>query len=783
MGFNRVTYLLMITVLAADVVVAQEISSKPVRDSIPYIRVIDINKREFQRHDTVWVYSGICKTLKVSQYLIGKNNVLKQASASNKSIVVHGNIFYDFFFRSYADTPYYQRDFRQHTIRTSLNISVKDKYVFRFNGGIRVSNSPWFRNFFDGGLQFDQSSSLAKMKREAENKVAGMGIEKPELEMTEAALKEQLKKYNDLKRSLNGPDLTQLLIEERERNYYNSLKKQDPDLKKELNTKKDAVETKIKDSIENKIKGFVSEKMEGTDSAKNKVARLRDKADSTENKVSRYISEKKTQLDSLEKSIARLQHKADSLKNSVNKETGELKQKIAKATNTRELKKVLVDNNIPEDKKNKLDKVMADVKSIGIGRSFIDYSELTVNSVSLTGLSIEYNPKLYAAFAAGKIDYGFRDFMGRNKTSNKQQLLAGRVGWGNKDKMAVIVTAYTGKKYNYGSVLSDTVSSYINVAGYSVEGTIKKNENVGITAEVAKSTRPVTGRLNDTKEAGSLFRFSDHSNQAISIKGQTIIPETNTRLSGFFRKSGENFQSFSLFTYNTDQTAWSLKADQSFLKNRVNLLAMLRRNDFTNPFTEKTFKTKTVFTSVQLNIRVPKWPTISAGYHPGSQLYFIDRDRIRENVYYILNGSLIYTYSAGGTRMTSSAIYNQYYSKGTDSGFISYKGKSYMISHSLLFRTLQLGGNFIYTDQRELRYYTVEANADYFPKSFFKVGIGGKYNRTASGKVYWGERAQLTLEIKKLGGLQMQYEKSFLPTVYQTLFPVETGRISWFKYF
>ena len=255
MGFNRVTYLLMITVLAADVVVAQEISSKPVRDSIPYIRVIDINKREFQRHDTVWVYSGICKTLKVSQYLIGKNNVLKQASASNKSIVVHGNIFYDFFFRSYADTPYYQRDFRQHTIRTSLNISVKDKYVFRFNGGIRVSNSPWFRNFFDGGLQFDQSSSLAKMKREAENKVAGMGIEKPELEMTEAALKEQLKKYNDLKRSLNGPDLTQLLIEERERNYYNSLKKQDPDLKKELNTKKDAVETKIKDSIENKIKG------------------------------------------------------------------------------------------------------------------------------------------------------------------------------------------------------------------------------------------------------------------------------------------------------------------------------------------------------------------------------------------------------------------------------------------------------------------------------------------------------------------------------------------------
>ncbi len=705
-------------------------------DTIPSIRVLALNPRFIEGIDTVWQYSGICKTLNISKYA-DQSKTLNESGA-RQNFAIHGNLFYDFLYRSYADTPFYQRDFRQHTIQASMTITVKQKYAFRFNTAVRLSNSPYFKNFFDAGLQFDRNTLLARMKESAENKAIATILQRPDLQMIEDSLKAMLEKYNGIKYSLSMPDLTQLLIEERERDYY-----------KQFNPKW------------------------------NKNIEI----DSSANSIMVQVKKREQELDSLQNNMSQLLHKVDSLKKILYYETAVIKQKIRKSRNVKELKKVMADNDVPDENPNGWEKTMSNIRSIGIGRSIVNYSELTVNNVSLTGINIEYTPGFYTAFAAGKIDYGFRDFMGRNKATNKQNLIMGRIGVGDKERSAVILSVYTGRKYNYGSVLNDTVNSYINVTGYSIEGILKKNENVNASVEVAKSTRPITGALRDNKEMNSLFRFSDRSNQAISIKGQTIINETDTRLSGFFRKSGENFQSFSLFTYNTDQTAWMVKADQSFLKNRVGLIAMLRRNDFTNPFTEKTFKTSTVFTSAQLNIRIPKWPSLSVGYYPGSQLYIIDRQRVRENVYYIMNGSLIHTYSLLGIKMVSSAVYNYYSSKGTDSGFVNYSGNNYMLSHSLLFRKIQINGNYSHTNQRELKFFTLEANADYFPVSFFRIGAGGKYNRTEFGQNYWGGKAQLMVEIRKLGGIQLQYEKSFLPTIYQTLAPVDIGRVSWFKYF
>ena len=269
----------------------------------------------------------------------------------------------------------------------------------------------------------------------------------------------------------------------------------------------------------------------------------------------------------------------------------------------------------------------------------------------------------------------------------------------------------------------------------------------------------------------------------INVKAQTVIPETNTKLSGFFRKTGENFQSFSLFSYNTDQVAWLAKADQYFFKEKVTVTGMLRRNDFTNPFTDKTYKTSTVFKSILINIRIPKYPSLSLGYYPGSQLYVVNKEIIRENAYYILNGSVSYSYFHKRTAMNSSFIYNQYFNKATDSGFVLYKGTTYYAMQTISFKKLQLQGGYAYNSQPELKFFTVEASGDYSVKQVLRVGIGGKYNKISGGNIYWGSRLQLTADFKQLGILKFQYEKSYLPTVNHTLYPVETGRVSWYKYF
>lgn len=213
------------------------------------------------------------------------------------------------------------------------------------------------------------------------------------------------------------------------------------------------------------------------------------------------------------------------------------------------------------------------------------------------------------------------------------------------------------------------------------------------------------------------------------------------------------------------------------------MTAMLRQNDFVNPFTVKTYRSTTVFKSFLVNVRFPKYPSLTVGYYPGTQLYVIDKDKISENVYYLLNGSLFYYYQLGSLNMNSTFVLNRYYNKATDSGFVLDKGVSYYASQTVFLKRFQLQGGYSYSRQTNLEYFTLESGIDYNPSRVFKIGGGIKYNKANRGTAYYGVKAQLSFEIKKLGGLQFQYEKSYLPTLNQTLYPVEFGRISWYKTF
>lgn len=708
------------------------------------IRSIDINPRYSGNADTLVLRSGICKTLK-TQVLTGEraasllNNMFVRKSSFLK---VQGSVRYDYLFRTFADTPYYQKDFRQHTLQTSLTVTVKDQYPLRVNFVIRKSNSPYFKNFFDGGMLFDRFSYYKSIRQRLAEKMIKKipGLEY--LESAQSLLKKKLDEFNKLKQKLENPNLAQMIIEERERLYYQSVKK--PGAPEMPGMKKPSL-------------------------------------DSLTGDLQHLVKEKKAELDSLQQDIAKLQKKVDSLKYKAAGDIASIKQKIYNAKNQRDLKKI----GGPEmdDAKDKWGHFISNLRTAGIGRSVVNYSELTASNVALTGVNLEYTPRLYTAVVAGKVDYGFRDFFGRNSRDNNQYLLMGRIGTGDIDKRAVIFTLYTGRKANYAGAFSDTIRNYIPVTGYSVELIMKKDQYTSFTAEVAKSSRPFTGRSAPDSKAGHLFSFGDATNLGISFKGETQIAETSTKLSGLFRKTGENFQSFSLFNYNTDQVAWMIKAEQPLFKEKLLLTGILRKNDFVNPFTDKTYKTTTTFGSFQAALRIPHWPSVTIGYYPGSQLYIVDRNRIRENMYYMANGTIVHQYKLFGVRMVTSAIYNNYTSKGTDSGFINYNGTNYLLSHSLVFRQTQLQGIFSFTDQQELRYYTAEGNADFRLGKLIKAGAGVKYNRILKGNHYWGGQGQLILDIPKMGSLQFQYEKSFLPTVQQTLFPVETGRLSWFKTF
>lgn len=691
-----------------------------------------------------------------------------------KFVTIHGNISYDFFYRSKIDTPFIQPDLKQHVERVWLNILIKEKYPFQIGFTARQSNSPFFRDLFSMNLSFDRSRFNKNVKQDLLNRLNMIKVQNPNLKIIDAALSEKLERYQFLKTWLNGRETFQRILEERERAFYNEQKMKNVLLNKSLPIPE----------VYNKIKLNNGQFLViNTDSVlKAKKDTILSRNDSSFAKI---LQNKRDELDKLERSIASLRRQSDSLRTNATGDISKLRQSIYRASSPKELEHIAAENGIYEPKKEKLQTFLSNIKTLGVGRTMVDYTELTVQNVMLTGINIEYNPSYYAAFAAGKVDYGFRDFFGKELRQKNQYLVFGRMGWGNKDKRSVILTLFNGRKNNYpGLLTSDSSSNTAGVFGYSIETILKKDENTFFSVEVAKSTKNGYGLVpTEVSKADNLVKFSDITNMGLNIKAQKELAQTDTKLTGFFRKTGRAFQSFSSFTYNTNQQAWQVKADQSFLKRKIDLTAMLRQDNFANPLVHQTFKTNTVFKALQLKVKINHWPTINAGYYPGSQYYIIDDNTVRENVYYILNGSVAYTYVFRKIAMTSSFLYNRYFNKATDSGFISYKGINYILSQSLLIKKLQLEGSYTYNKQSDINYYTINLSGDCNVKEYFRIGVGTKFNRVQDGRNYWGQTARLQFNFQKFGSLQLSYEKSYLPTIQQTLYPMEIGRVGLYKSF
>src|SRR5258705_5973252 len=111
---NRKVSVLVFATLTYGALMAQF----PVSPDSTFIRQLDINQRFYKSHDTTWIYSGICKTLKTTVFP-GRNTSLPSGTKNLSHIPflkVHGNLQYDFAYRSLVDTPFSQKDFTQHSL-------------------------------------------------------------------------------------------------------------------------------------------------------------------------------------------------------------------------------------------------------------------------------------------------------------------------------------------------------------------------------------------------------------------------------------------------------------------------------------------------------------------------------------------------------------------------------------------------------------------------------------------------------------------------------------------
>lgn len=658
---------------------------------------------------------------------------------------IHGNVMYNVNYYSNIDTPYNEQDIYQHTIQTYLDITVKGKYPMRVYLTNRFSNSNLFRDFSDINLSFNPTVFKQRIK-DTVRKIFLAAVPTPKiLDSLQSELDKSLLKLRSLEGWIKNPALLQKMVEERERIMKA--------IKKGLSTKKDSTLNKI---------------------------------DSITSPVEEEYTQTKQKIDSLKKRLTDLHQ---SLKIAYEKSRANVTQiikEIEQADNPENLKKLMGKLHIGDSVLPKGYKVLMALRSFGIGRSVVNYSELSAKNISVNGIQVEYNPSSYYALAAGRVDYRFRDFIVRNPGRSAQNLAILRYGRGLKNGNNVILTFFTGNRQLYNPVTVDTLNVQVpatSLMGFTLEGNYRITENIEVTAEVAKSSVPGFGNKNESL-ASQMLQMNKRDNEAYSLKANALFPKTATRVRGSFKRLGANFQSFSTFTDGSAQTAWSANVQQPFFKNQLTVMLGAQTNDFSNPFIGSQYRSTTVFKSIQATLRKRNWPVISAGYYPSSQVTKLGNGHFKENLFYTLTANVNHAYRLNQALMNSTAVYTQFYNKATDSAFVYFNTKNLLLSQTVFLQKFTLQMNAATAMNQDYKLYTLEGKANCELNKVLSLGGGVKYNKqTVFDIEQFGFSAEATLQIPQFGQVQFSADKGFLPGMNRQLVPNNTGRLTYFKTF
>jgi hypothetical protein len=757
---------------------------------------------------SIQTIGGACKSKRL---VYKKNNIVpvyfdRYIPKQNEDFLsIRGNILYNFNYRSYIDTPFQQSDMMQHTVQTYIDGDLEGKVPFRAVFTYRGSNSPYFSNTSDVSVQYRQSDMLEKIKsdlrKDADSSVDMNLLVNPShrynmpkgywdsLRRSENPFRKDLyKNYDSLyevyaaKRKLldslqqaNGnKNWTQALVEAREAKLFGKYKS---------NTDSSL----IKDSA-----AFI--KWASSDIG---LAKGENQSDlSQDNTVSKTIdtSEAKIKytrdsINALRKEVAKDEKAIMLFQKKMTDSVNEVKQNIGKLNSPQAVKDYISSNDTLENSRlSKAQKIFLSINQIGIGRTWLNYSELTVSNVSLNGFNIEANPgKYYMAGAIGSVNSQFRDFILNNNTSRDQSVKLVRFGLGRINKDNIILTVYAGQKGLINTAGVGDSAATEPIMGVSLSATKVITKNTSITAEYARSSyQDVYDSVVQDKGKGLFARvvnFKMHANDALALGFKSNYPETHTKIDGEYREMGEAFQSFTIYATGIKQNAYNLNVNQVLWKKKLIIDASVKKNEFNSPLTAPGYANTAVFKSIQITLTIPKYPFVSVGYYPSSQLFVGTNNIIYQSWYNTLNAISSYSYKAAKQSMMTSLTYTKFYNHQSDSGFVYYNASTFSGTQTVYLSPFTLMATCTITHQDSLNLTTLEPQVSWQYKKVLTLTAGVSYSRLNSSQTLWGGTAGMGILINHIGTIQLHYDKVYLPAYKGGLMPVDLGRITYNKVF
>jgi hypothetical protein len=657
------------------------------------------------------------------------------------AIRLHGGyIGYQFNYRSLIDTPFAEKGILQHQLTGQLRVTLAGNFPLQINYRIRQSNSQFFRDIADVQASFN----AAEFRNNLQNGLRSRLLTRaPQLKDSLLEKLYGLKKLDlaDLEHTLNTTFHPQKLIE--------------------------ANETLLVPKLTWKLDVPDSLNLQQEDSLKKIAQSFLDEYTATKQRYDRLTG----QVDSLKKLYTANLARVNRYKQLVNGKWDDLQTPKQWKNKMREYDM----EDVPISPQYRW---LMGIRNFSIGRSPVNYSELTAKNLSVNGVNFEYNSWYYLAVTAGMVNYRFRDFVVNGHRKQPQYIYMIRAGIGRLEKNYFILSAFRGQKQLFRSDANGR--STIGITGISAESRWALNRHTWLTAEVAKSMAP-DFRVNPVNN-NSKFNLSDKDNRAIALHLFSAIPLTGSRIEGFYKSTGANYQSFSSFTTNAALESWYIKAEQNLFKRKLRIAGALRKNEFTNPFILQDYTSNTVFKSLTASLRMRKLPVVTVGYQPMSQYTKVDSTVI-ENRFQTLNATLYHYYKIKQLRLATTAMLNKFYNSARDTGFLYFNAVNSYIAQSFLFKSFTANIGASYTKNGTYTLQVLDGSISPTIPKLGTVTIGIKINNLNRSVIKSGGYINMNLQVFKSNRLFISYEHGYLPGNYGKLVRNEMGMVQFIKTF
>lgn len=649
-----------------------------------------------------------------------------------------GVINYNFFYRQNIDTPYSQKDWMQHTLTGNLNFFVAGKFPVTLTYLARNSNSIFFKDIYDVRAEFNATAFRDKLNNNLRNLLINT-LDSYKDSLTEKLYFSKLAELKQIEDWVRGPFTLQKVYE------MNEIARM-PSLTYNKNLP-DSIARRKSDSMQLMAKIFLEE---------------------YERRKEQYhhLSAK---VDSLKRSYNMAMNEVKALEEIINgKRPGfaqfrQLKSRIKEATGRSMV--------IPREYE-----WLMGIRKFSAGRSPVNFSELTAKNISVNGINFEYNSWYYFAATAGLIDYRFRDFS-IQALKRPQYMYMVRLGLGHLERNYFIVSFFNGRKQLY---TSERASKAIPVTGLSIETKYQLAKSIYIIAEGAQSVSP---DFNFNPPADKkFFDLSDLSNKAFSAKLYSYFAKTNTRLEGLYKYTGANYQSFSSFQTNAAFVAWHLRIDQQMWKRQLRISASLLSNEFSNPYLIQTYKTNSIFKSIQLSFRKRKWPTVRLGYLPVSQFTRLD-NQILESRFHTLNANLSHVYSLGTKQTATTVVVSKFYNSMQDSAFVYFNALNFVLSQNFFFKSFNASLSYTETRNPDYLLNVLDGSVQIPVSQKANISIGAKVNNLDKTMLKLGYYGSAQIRFRGQDVFYVSFEKGYLTGTGNQLTSNDFVTVSFSKHF